>query len=391
MSNKNGLDSEEHLPARLAALTVPGGGLSVVGVSGSAAARLLELLFISRAGRLDHVAVGGVCFGSWWHQRSGRTEPAVLTRTAADGWEIHAHGGRAVAESIVSGLCAAGGVEVSRRDWLDNFDRSAGSSIQWRLIEAGGWQEAQILSRQLSGQFDTEMSSIGQIVETATRSTAAELRQAQDDLRRLKRAARIGQRLPTIWRVVLRGPVNVGKSSLVNALAGYARSLVSPLAGTTRDLLETRLVLDGWQIELIDTAGERQQQAPPRGGTEQSGIERGRIAATTADLVLELKPATELVKGPILRDADADQRLVVATKADLLTRVRADAILEDNSIMLTSAQTRMGIDRLAEAIIQRLVPEAAAGDLDQGVPVTAAQVQWVEQLQKRLDQFMPKN
>lgn len=390
MPNKNWLQSENHLPVRLALLTAPGGGLGVVGVSGSAAARLLELLFVSRTAGLDQVAVGGVCFGSWQHQPSGRTEPTVLTRTAANGWEIHAHGGRAVAESIVSGLCAAGGVEVSQQEWLDNPDSSADGSIQWRLMHAGGWREAQILSRQLSGQFDAEITSISQIIETADRSATAKLQQAQDDLRRLRRAGRIGQRLPTSWRVVLRGPVNVGKSSLVNALAGYARSLVSPLAGTTRDLLETRLTLDGWQIELVDTAGE-QQQALVRGCTEQSGIERGRNAATTADLVLELRLATELLKGPMLTEDDSHRRLVVATKADLLPLGGTDAILEDNAIILTSAQTRTGVDRLAETIIHRLVPEAVAGDLEQGVPITAKQIQCVAQLQKRLDQVMQRH
>ena len=71
-------------------------------------------------------------------------------------------------------------------------------------------------------------------------------------------ASRVGLRLVKPWRVVVSGPVNAGKSSLVNALAGFSRSIVSAEPGTTRDVLETRIVLDGWEIDLIYTAGLRE-------------------------------------------------------------------------------------------------------------------------------------
>lgn len=360
----------------------------MVGVSGAAAGGLLELLCLSQAGSLEQLPVGEARFAGWRHRGSTPTEPVVLVRTAADCWEVHAHGGRAVADSIVSGLCTAGGVACSVQDWPGTFARPADSSLERRLAAAGGWRSAQLLSRQLAGQFDAAVRLIEHHIAATDRSPAADLLTAKQELERLARAARIGLRLPTPWRVVLRGAVNVGKSTLVNALAGYARSLVSPLAGTTRDLLKTRLVLDGWEIELVDTAGETRRTAAAVAAVEHAGIEKGRAAAQNADLVLELTPAANLLEGSGAIRGNSHQRLVVATKADLLPPEAANATAADSDVILTSALTGSGIDQLAEAIIHRLLPEAAAGDLDYGVPVTSQQLQQVERLRLRLDQLL---
>jgi tRNA modification GTPase len=236
----------------------------------------------------------------------------------------------------------------------------------------------------LAGYFETEVGSIEQFVIESSFGTTSGLFEAEHNLLRLERAARVGLRLPTPWRVVLRGVVNAGKSSLVNALAGYARSLVSPLAGTTRDLVETRLVLDGWEIELVDTAGETKSREVLPAAVELAGIERGRAAAGSADLVLELIPAPDLLNGAVHRREDTGQRLVVATKADLLQPDETARVLAGGHVVATSAITGDGVERLAEAIVQRLVPEAAEGDLDQGVPITSSQLQRVQQLQQRL-------
>lgn len=388
MSNKKLFNSENRRRPQVRVLTAVGGALGIVGVAGAAASRLLEHFFVSGTGRPGQLRVEEARFGRWRHAATGEAEPVVLVRTAPDCWELHAHGGRAVAESIVSGLCAAGGGECPVDEWPGAPEGIPVRLLQNRLAQAGGWRAAQILSRQLAGRFDAEIRSIEQLIATACPSEPPDLLEARRVLQRLRRAARIGQRLPTPWRVVLRGAVNVGKSSLVNALAGYARSLVSPLAGTTRDLLQTRLVLDGWEIELVDTAGEQQHQSSPPTAVEQVGIERGRTAAHTADLVLELIPVTELVDGHAMTPDGIEQRVAVATKADLLPPGVAETVAGAGSVILTSALTGTGIDRLAETIIRQLVPEAAAGYLDHGVPVTAEQLQQVEQLQLRVDQLL---
>src|SRR5439155_711085 len=101
-------------------------------------------------------------------------------------------------------------------------------------------------------------------------------------LKELKSRTRLGRHLTNPWRVVVAGAPNVGKSSLVNALAGYARCVVSPTPGTTRDVVSTLIAVDGWPIELLDTAGLRL----PGENLEQQGIALARAAVESADLCL---------------------------------------------------------------------------------------------------------
>src|SRR5207244_3542080 len=99
--------------------------------------------------------------------------------------------------------------------------------------------------------------------------------------RELAKFAPVGRHLVEPWKVVVAGAPNVGKSSLVNALAGYQRAVVSEVAGTTRDAVSVQLAFDGWPVELTDTAGLRDAE-----GLEAEGIERARRVLAEADLVL---------------------------------------------------------------------------------------------------------
>jgi tRNA modification GTPase len=177
----------------------------------------------------------------------------------------------------------------------------------------------------------------------------------------------VGLRLTRPWRVVVAGDVNAGKSSLVNALAGHARSIVSAEPGTTRDVLETRIVLDGWEVDLVDTAGLSEA---PAGPTEAAGIARARAAVAAADLVVHVvpvgrpsrspsdwqagrlpHPASETLAPP--GERDACPTILVLSKCDLASH---DGDGPPDAIR-TSAVTGLGIDELAAAIILRLVPE----------------------------------
>ena len=84
-------------------------------------------------------------------------------------------------------------------------------------------------------------------------------------------ARSVGLRLVSGWRVVLAGRPNVGKSRLLNALAGYERAIVDPTPGTTRDVVTVRTALDGWPVELADTAGLRDAGRRDRGRRDRPG------------------------------------------------------------------------------------------------------------------------
>jgi tRNA modification GTPase len=206
---------------------------------------------------------------------------------------------------------------------------------------------------------------------------------SRDALDRLARAARVGLRLVRPWRVVLAGSVNAGKSSLVNALAGHARSIVSPEPGTTRDLLETRVVLDGWEVDLVDTAGLREDGPTGVGvtGIERAGIARAVAAREGADLVLHVVEARQLVTLPVM---PPDHReLFVRSKADLAEGAAAGPA----GAVWASAVTGVGIAALAAEIVRRLVPEEAEEPelLAGAVPFTERQVALVETLRRGMD------
>lgn len=347
-------------------LTPPGrGALAVVGVAGGRAAVIVDRLFVVRSGR--PVAAredGSIVYGTW--RATG--EDVVAVRRGADVVEVHCHGGVAAGAAVTASLVAAGAAEVPWAAWLAAADaRQTVVEAHEALAGCGGPKAARILARQAAGGLDAAISHMHALIEAGQPAAAAAARD------RLLRAARVGIRLVRPWRVVVAGLVNAGKSSLVNALAGHARSLVSPEPGTTRDLVTTRVVLDGWEVDLIDTAGFR-DGGDVAGRVERAGIARAEAAAADADLVLRVWPADT---GPPPEPRPGVEILVVS-KIDLAPSARgwpADAVP-------TSVATGTGIPDLAAAIVARLVPEERTDpDLLTGaVPFTTRQIELIEEV-----------
>jgi tRNA modification GTPase len=176
--------------------------------------------------------------------------------------------------------------------------------------------------------------------------------------------ADLGLHLAGAWRVVLAGEPNVGKSSLINALVGYRRAIVYRTAGTTRDLLTATTAVDGWPVELADTAGLRATEDP----LERAGVRLAEGAMAGADLVLQVVDARQPPAAwPARSAADGPPLLLVANKIDL---VAAD--WPGQAALPISALTGAGIDRLLAAIGERLVP--APPPAGAAVPFTGRQV-----------------
>ena len=343
-------------PPQVALLTPVGrGALAVVGVLGADAARLVARLFAPRGARPLHDAdrhgegngVAEVRFGRWLGHAGGVGEDVVaVVRPGGERIEVHCHGGTAAAEGVITSLEAAGARRVSWHHWLASLGEADWAiEVREALARVRGPKAARILSRQLAGAWDVAWRRLLAAAE------ADRVSEVVADGTRLLAAARVGLRLTRPWRVVLVGRVNVGKSSLVNALAGHARCIVTPVPGTTRDLVETRLVLDGWEIDLVDTAGLRPGDEPVD-AVERAGIERAIAAAAAADLVVRVV------------SADGDEPAATASPHQLVVRSRADLAVQGGATgmeaadsLTTSAVTGLGIAALAAAIVARLVPE----------------------------------
>lgn len=330
--------------ASVALLTPPGrGALAVIGLRGPAATDIVARLFLPRGASPLEWPSGRLGVGAWRGVASPGSgaiapEEVVAVRTD-DGWEIHCHGGLAAPEAILGDLVGVGAILVPPGAWVTGAGTAAEAIHLFPA--ARGLRPARILARQHAGALDTALADLAMLAASDPDAAAARAD-------RLLAAARVGLRVVRPWRVAFTGTVNAGKSSLVNALAGHARSIVSPHPGTTRDVVETPVVLGGWGVVLIDTAGMSEGGARAVDSTERAGQERALEAIGSADLVVRVVASGSPVP------ERGDEELVVVSKGDLAGRA-PDA--HPSGGVVTSAVTGHGIDDLADSIVDRLVPE----------------------------------
>jgi tRNA modification GTPase len=262
------------------------------------------------------------CYFGYWGL--SLTDEVIVGVTAPDTVEIHCHGGVRLVRCLVEELQAAGAVEVPA--WQEH-------PLLHLIAQAPTRRIAALLLDQWHGAL---AQAIRKVIE----------HHDWDILATLVRYAPLANHLITPWRVAIVGPPNVGKSSLLNALVGFPRAIVSPIAGTTRDAVSCTVAFDGWPVQLIDTAGLHDTSD----ALEAAGIACARSWIERADLVLWVADA---VSGEGL-DADVPpQALLVANKCDLL---EPDVVLPAHA-WRTSARTGAGLDSLCAAIVNRLLPD----------------------------------
>jgi tRNA modification GTPase len=312
-------------------------------------------LFRAANGRpLSAQRLNRVCFGRWGADPG---EEVVVCRIDPETVEICCHGGVAAVARIVRDLELRGARTTSWQESLHEQQSFVTAECLESLTQASTLRTAAILLEQSDGilerSFDHLMSLDGPSLITAI-----------DEL--LKWSA-FGLHLTRPWQVVLTGAPNVGKSSLINRLVGYQRSIVYAEPGTTRDVVTAAAVFDGWPVELSDTAGLR--EAP--GEIEAAGIARARQQVDNADLtviVLDRSRPVSTDEHRLLEDSP--EAIVVAHKSDLTGAW--NAAFGRNHIAVSSL-TGVGIDSLIAAIITRLVP--ATPPPGTPIPVTPRQTE----------------
>jgi tRNA modification GTPase len=297
--------------------------------------------------------------------------PAPHSYTGEHVLELHGHGGPVVIESVVARVLELGARralpgEFTQRAFLnDKLDLAQAESIA-DLIDAGSREAARAAMRSLQGEFSAMVQGLADaVVELRTYVEAAidfpeeEIdfladRQLEDKLNGVRhhfdaveQSARQGRLLREGMTVVIAGRPNAGKSSLLNRLAGYDVAIVTPIPGTTRDVLRERIDIDGMPLHVLDTAGLRESGDE----VETEGVRRAQVEIARADRVLfvvdaETDPDARAFSEEKARLPKDVPLTLVFNKCDLATGLPVSDTISGPPRVLISALTGDGLDLL---------------------------------------------
>lgn len=356
---------------------------------------------------LSQQPMSKIAFGYWKHQASLldpneaiATEDVVFCRTGPASAELHTHGSAAIANSILSAFRSSGVVVVNPNErpsansearslplpmimqflepewwepsvgrvtperWERLCNRLAAAEfpthdlcrLQSRAYErlacARGGEVGRLLWAQLRGAWLLRLESIAEKVDTRSED-------ALSDLDALLATWSWGQFLGRDVQVLVTGAPNVGKSSLINALLGYQRNVVSDRPGTTRDLVGQATAMSGWQVRLVDSAGLR----PSEDDLEAQGIQLATAAAQQADVVVVVRSVDVPGSTSLLLPENVPV-ISVLNKIDLLDGPIANLAgqLELGDSHAVSTKTGQGLQELVQRIVSTAVPQATRSE-----------------------------
>jgi len=328
-------------PLLLIQLTSPGrGAVASLLIEGPGALDVVARHCVTRSGRpLADFSPGQIIIS-----RFGLGgEEVVLIRQSDAAIELHCHGGLAavaqIEEIFISDACR----RISWQEWTaSQHPDPIASAAQLALAEARTTRTAAVLLDQYRGALRQALEQI----ESSLQSGEKDMARLQ--IEALLAHAATGLHLIQPWQVVLAGQPNVGKSSLINALAGYQRAIVHCTPGTTRDIVSVQTAMDSWPVELFDTAGLRESGEK----NEQTGIALARQKIFAADLIV-------LVFDNSLPWSEQDQILIESYPTALRVHNKSDlprASGQRPAGLEISAMGSAGIDALCHEIADRLVP-----------------------------------
>ena len=368
--------------------TPPGsGGIGVLRVSGSGAAAVAHALL----GRLPQPRLATLgrfrdANGASLDEGLALWFPGPNSYTGEDVLELQGHGSPAALQLVLGAALATGARmaqpgEFTQRAYLNGRMDLAQAEAVADLIAAGSAAAARAAVRSLSGEFSDRVNALAMgLLQTRALCEASldfpderdvpvavelagPLASLEQACRALLEATRHGVRHSQAPRVVLAGRPNAGKSSLLNALTHEDTAIVTPVPGTTRDVLQIEVELAGVGLTLLDTAGLRDTADV----VEQEGVRRARAAVVNADLVLylvdsadneALAAAADDIQAMNLdelpgQNAATERLLLVASKTDLAGAGANDAALLPAALRVSTA-TGEGLDALRTEILRRL-------------------------------------
>jgi tRNA modification GTPase len=387
----------------VAAATPPGkGGIGIVRLSGDDVEKLATAL-------ISMVPEPRVATRATIHDQQGAELdsgialyfPGTASYTGEPVLEFHGHGGPLVMASIIDAAIALGARraepgEFSKRAFLNGkLDLVQAEAIA-DLIDSGTSQAAKAALRSLSGSFSHAVEELQQQlvnlrlhVEAAIDFPEEEIDFLSDEnllrkiancaaaFAKLQREASIGRVLRDGLQLVIVGKPNVGKSSLLNLLSGQEAAIVTEVAGTTRDILRERIEIDGLAVELVDTAGLRED--PDR--IEAEGIRRAREALKNADGALWIQDASADMPGELDEEIPDDVPVIVLRNKIDITGDVPGLSQQSPTTLNVSAKTGAGIDDLRQTI-RRL-----AGYKDLGEGAFTARRRHVDAITAAADHF----
>ncbi|RLB67442.1 MAG: tRNA uridine-5-carboxymethylaminomethyl(34) synthesis GTPase MnmE [Deltaproteobacteria bacterium] len=368
----------------VAPVTPPGeGGVGIVRLSGPQAVDFLGVAFRGKrptremeSHRLYH--------GYLLNRDKERVDEvlAVIMRapqsyTCEDVVEVHCHGGTQVLRGVLDIFLEAGARmaapgEFTQRAFLNGRLDLAQAEAVIEVIRARSECAGRIALDQLDGHLSREINRFSDQIKKALvlleshidfpddevgsldlPGLLAPVQEASLQMNTLANSFDVGRALREGISVLILGRPNVGKSSLMNALLGESRAIVTAFSGTTRDTLEEQLVLAGFPVRLVDAAGVCDTNDP----VEQEGVRRAREKALVADLVLMVVDGSCSLTDEdflALELCKPDKTLVVVNKSDQAQNCQLEQLAGFPYRVAVSAKYCLGLDGLSEAIVERM-------------------------------------
>lgn len=397
-----------------AVITAPGrAAVGIIRVSGPEAVEMAAEVYEGRAD-LRTAQTHTIHYG-WVVDAGRRIDEALFllmrspaSYTGEDVVEIQCHGGTVSTQEILrlllrKGARLADAGEFTKRAFINGkLDLTRAEAVM-DIVDAESDAALAQAVAQKSGLLETRIRDARERVLELVAFIQADLDYPEDDIERLtddELAVRVGDvradlailiataQRGRIYRegikMVIMGAPNVGKSSLLNALLGRDRAIVTDIAGTTRDVVTEHLTIHGVPVEILDTAGIRATDD----AIEAIGVERAQAASQEADLVLYVIDASKGVA-----EADLENLRALSGKAVLLLANKSDlapqAVLpEEWQVVRICAKHGDGIAELEDAIAGRILSDARVGTGDAAVVSNARHLALLERCKGDLESFL---